>query len=124
MGLRFQRPQQLATQFVHAGYRVFYIETRFHQAGSTARLRQLAPNIYGVRLPGPVGLSLYDDEIHEDTLELWVHALNEFRHQVGISEAIEIVDLPFWAPLSLAARILWGWRTIYDCMDEHAGLEI
>lgn len=118
---RFQRPQQLATQFAQAGYRVFYVETRFHQIDSRVRLRQLAPNVFGLRLPGPAGLSLYRGKIDEETLELWVHALNEFRLQAEIHDAIEIIDLPFWAPIALASRILWGWRTIYDCMDEHSG---
>lgn len=118
---RIQRPQHLATQFARAGHRVFFLETRFHRAGRKARVRHLAPNVYGVRLPGPVGLSIYRGEVDEPLLERWVQALNELRRQELIEEAIGLVQLPFWTPLALAARALWGWRVIYDCMDDIAG---
>jgi GT2 family glycosyltransferase/glycosyltransferase involved in cell wall biosynthesis len=118
---RFQRPQHLATQFARAGHRVFYFETLFHRAGPEARVRDLAPNLFGVRLPGPVGLSIYQSEIDESLLELWVQALNDLRRHERIEEAVGLVQLPFWTPLALAARAFWGWRAIYDCMDDLAG---
>jgi GT2 family glycosyltransferase len=118
---RFQRPQQLASQFAQAGHRVFYLETRFHKAGPEARARQLAPSVYALRLPGPVGLLIYRGEVDETLLELWVQALNELRRHEQIEEAVGIVQLPFWTPLALATRVLWGWRVVYDCMDDLAG---
>ena len=44
-----------------------------------------------------------------------------FRRVNAIEEAVCIVQLPFWTPLALAAQQRWGWRVVYDCMDEHSG---
>src|SRR5262249_14881899 len=118
---RFQRPQQLATQFAQAGHRVFYCETRFHRAGADARARELAPNVYGLRLPGPVGLSIYEGDVDESLLELWLQAVNEVRRREQLEDVVGLVELPFWTPLALATRVLWGWRTVYDCMDDLSG---
>ena len=42
--------------------------------------------------------------------------------RLRISRAISIVDVPFWAPLALEARALWGWPVVYDCPDPSGGL--
>ncbi len=118
---RFQRPQHLATQFARAGHRVFYLESFFHRAGSDARVRHLGPNVYGVQLPGPPGLSIYEGEIDERLLERWIQALHVLRSKEEIEEAVCVVELPFWTPLVLASRELWGCRVIYDCLDDFAG---
>jgi glycosyltransferase involved in cell wall biosynthesis len=118
---RFQRPQHLATQFARSGHRVFYLETHFHRVDASAHTRQLARLIYGVRMPGPPGLTIYEGEIDERRLGRWIQALEIVRSRVQIEDAVCLVELPFWTPLALAARALWGWRVIYDCMDDIAG---
>jgi glycosyltransferase involved in cell wall biosynthesis len=117
---RFQRPQQLASQFANAGHRVFYLTTHFHQASSKVHLRTIAKGIYEVQLPGLAPLSIYQGDLQESTLELWVHAFDEFIRRANIEDAVGLVQLPFWTPLALAGRALWGWRIIYDCLDDHA----
>src|SRR5262249_41306010 len=32
-----------------------------------------------------------------------------------------LVQLPFWAALAEGARERWGWKIVYDCLDEHSG---
>jgi polysaccharide pyruvyl transferase CsaB len=118
---RFQRPQQLLTQFARDGHRVFYLNTRFHQQGSDVLVEDIGANVYGIQLPGPANLNLYVDEINEPALERFRQALDDFRRQAGIDEAVCVVQLPFWSPLAFAARQQWGWKIIYDCMDEHSG---
>ncbi|HJQ26315.1 MAG TPA: glycosyltransferase, partial [Blastocatellia bacterium] len=118
---RFQRPQQLLTQFARDGHRVFYLRTTFHQSGDAVRARRIGENVYEIELPGPHSLNLYRDAIDRHTLAELARALDEFRHRARITEAVAVVDLPFWSPLALATRQQWGWKIIYDCMDEHNG---
>ncbi len=118
---RFQRPQQLMSQFARNGHRSFYLRTTFHQQGSGVLRQDVAENVFGVQFPGPADLDLYRDEISPLVLEGFLAALDRLRLEAGIVAAVLLVQLPFWAPLALAARQRWGWKVVYDCMDEHAG---
>ncbi|MBZ5535418.1 MAG: polysaccharide pyruvyl transferase family protein [Acidobacteriia bacterium] len=118
---RFQRPQQLLTQFANNGHRIFYIRTTFHQAGTSVSAQTISRNIYDVQLPHRTYLNLYQDEISERASETLLNALEELRAGAGITEAVCLVQLPFWSPLALKARDRWEWKIVYDCMDEHSG---
>lgn len=118
----FQRPQQLVTRFARAGHRCFYVHTTFHQSGSRSFVRRMSGNVYGVRLPGPRPLrSLYEGEIDGRMLESAMNALKDLREAAGSDNAISLVQLPFWAPLAFAAREMWGWPIVYDCLDDFYG---
>ncbi len=120
---RFQRPQQLLSRFASRGHRVFYVGTEFHASGRDILFETISDRIYGLQLPGPENLSLYQDAIPEDVILEWVRALDNLRHEVGAWDVVCIVQLPFWAPLATYAQEKWGWRIIYDCLDEHAGFD-
>jgi GT2 family glycosyltransferase/glycosyltransferase involved in cell wall biosynthesis len=118
---RFQRPQQLLTQFAKAGHRVFYVRTTFQEDETVAIVREVAENVYEIHLPGPRDLNLYRDSLDPRTVEGVLDALHDLRRRAGIHRAITIVDLPFWQPLVRETRDRFGWKLIYDCMDNHAG---
>lgn len=118
---RFQRPQQLLTQFARDGHRVFYLATTLQANRAQPIVIELAANVWGVRLAGPTGVNIYRDELDAQLCSHLIEQLAILREDAGIDAAFTIVDLPFWAPLAEAARLRWGWKLIYDCMDEHAG---
>ncbi|MEW6499716.1 MAG: glycosyltransferase, partial [Cyanobacteriota bacterium] len=55
------------------------------------------------------------------SLEQTEIALMELRSHFAIQEAICMIDLPFWQPLALKLKKLFGWKLVYDCMDHIAG---
>ncbi len=116
---RFQRPQQLLTRFAKAGHRVYYLNTDFQAEGFG--LEPLAENVMGLRLPGPGDLDIYAHKMSADQIEAWLGIFENLRTSESLKEVVCFVQLPFWGPLALAARERWGWRTVYDCMDEHSG---
>lgn len=118
---RFQRPQQLLTLFAKDGHRVFYISCSFQQSNPQVLARRLGENIFELQLPGPshVGANLHG--LSKATLEKLINALAEFRNRAAIAQAVSLVHVPFWAPLAFSARAHWGWKLVYDCMDEHSG---
>ncbi|MFI5175469.1 MAG: methyltransferase domain-containing protein [Terriglobia bacterium] len=118
---RFQRPQQLATQFARAGHRVFYLRTNFHQSGNSVAVKAVSEMIHDVQFPGPAYLNLYREEMGEGTSDGFLSALDDLRRQARIADAVCLVQLPFWAPLATKVKDRWGWKIIYDCMDEHGG---
>jgi GT2 family glycosyltransferase/glycosyltransferase involved in cell wall biosynthesis len=119
--LRVQRPQQLLGRLASAGHCVYYLRTDFQSSPNLAPLESLAPNVFGLRLPGPANLNLYQASPSAEQIETWLTALNTLRQTEHLNEVVCLVQLPFWGPLALAARERWGWKVVYDCLDEHAG---
>ncbi|PIE23356.1 MAG: glycosyl transferase family 1 [Planctomycetota bacterium] len=118
---RFQRPQQLMRELAREGHRTFYVRNRFHEAHSDIEIGEIAEGIAELTLPGPAQLSVYTEQIDDDLLELFFRAFDRLRRSEAIHQAAVIVDLPFWEPLAQELRRRFGWKLIYDCMDEHAG---
>lgn len=118
---RFQRPQHLVSALAQAGHRGFYLRTTFHETGPRALVGQLADRVYDVQLPGPATFDLYQDEFSANLVEAMLAALNGLRQAAGITDAVCLVQLPAWEPVAAAAAELWGWKLVYDCLDEHSG---
>ncbi|HZR98684.1 MAG TPA: glycosyltransferase [Chloroflexota bacterium] len=116
---RFQRPQQIARHFARAGHRVLYLATEFRH-GDKPLLWELEPNVVAVQLPGPRFTSLYADVIDDRLLSQLVDAFADLRAELDVVQAVCMVDLPFWAPLALRLRERYGWKVVYDCMDDYA----
>jgi GT2 family glycosyltransferase/glycosyltransferase involved in cell wall biosynthesis len=116
---RFQRPQQIARHFARAGHRVLYVATEF-RPGAKPRLWELEPNVVAVQLPGPRFTSLYADVIDERLLPDLEAAFADLAPELVVRLAVCKVDLPFWAPIALSLRERYGWKLVYDCMDDYA----
>ncbi|MBN2369755.1 MAG: glycosyltransferase [Vicinamibacteria bacterium] len=116
---RFQRPQQLLTRLARDGHRVFYLAMRFHDNAGN-RMEVVSENVYIVGLPSP-RLDPYRDDLHGAAVDALMEALADLRHGAQVEAAVCIVQLPFWAPIALAARRRFGWKIVYDCLDDHQG---
>jgi polysaccharide pyruvyl transferase CsaB len=118
---RHQRPQQIMNQFAKDGHRCFYIRQTFHPIGDEAIMNIISNAVFDVYLPGPADLNIYTGELSLETKNKFFMALDKIRIKANITEAVIIVDLPFWEPLAELLRKQWGCKIIYDCMDEHSG---
>lgn len=119
--LRVQRPQHLLLRLARTGHPVYYLRTDFGPGARAEPLESLAPGVLGLRLPGPHSLNIYEDQLEATLLESWLGALDRLRLSEGLNEVVALVQLPFWGPLALAARERWGWKVVYDCLDELSG---
>ncbi len=118
---RFQRPQQLASQFAGSGQRVFYVRAGFQSDTDSFTFRNICPGVVEIGLPGPASLSIYRDRPPEPALDAWARAFDELRHTRAIAEAVCLVELPFWRPVAARLADRFGWKVVYDCMDSHSG---
>lgn len=118
---RFQRPQQLMTQMARAGHRVFYVATTFQEGSRRPAVTALAENVWGVRLSGPAQTNIYTDLPNMRIVDDVLAGLDALRSDAAIDAAMTVIDLPFWGRAALKARERWGWKVVYDCMDEHGG---
>ncbi len=119
---RFQRPQQMLTQFAGHDSRVFYINLKFmRRRAAEFHASQIRKNIFDISIHANPTLNIYKDNINEADLNSMMGSLEALRKEAGIVEAVCIVHLPFWQPLAKKIREVFGWKIVYDCMDEHAG---
>ncbi len=117
---RFQRPQQLASQFGRKGHRVLYVScSRFLPDGGPAwqTVRQ-AENVAEVRIRSARALDIYGGKLEGRDLDVLEEAFSVLARDLAIADAVCKVDIPFWTPLVLRLRERFGWRVVYDCMDE------
>jgi GT2 family glycosyltransferase/glycosyltransferase involved in cell wall biosynthesis len=122
---RFQRPQQLMTQFAQNAHRVFYLNTHFTGLDKTAAaVRALAERVWELALPGETSAVIYRDSLAGVSLDKSSAALCDFIRAQNISEAILFVQHPFWTPLAREIKARYGWKIIYDCMDDHSGFQV
>jgi len=116
---RYQRPQQLMSQFARAGHRVFYIvASRRPPHGASYALEQVADNIYQVALSSEQAPDHYAHALTPTTLHSYCAAIDALANDMGIRSAVQIVHLPFWGPLTRTLRERRDWKINYDCMDE------
>lgn len=115
---RRQRPQQLALALARGGHRVFYGslegEGEPREPAGVARGVTLLP-IAGVRREDPA-----DRRLDGSALDRAVNSLAAARERFDLHEAALLVQSPFWAPLAGRLSARFGWKMVYDCLDEHA----
>jgi len=117
---RFQRPQQLMSQFAAAGHRVFYVAQTFREDSQPYLLQRKAENVYEVSLRGP-RCNVYRDALGSRGLKVLFDSLNVLRCREGLGATAVFVQVPFWWPLAKSLSEHFAWPVVYDCMDYHAG---
>ena len=121
---RYQRPQQIMSQFAAHGHRVFYIRLgTVLPAHSEPRftITKLKENVYEVTLAAHRQIWINQEDISGTNADQLLASLADLREAFHIDEAIGYVMTPSWTTMALEARTRWGWRLIYDCMDEWTG---
>jgi polysaccharide pyruvyl transferase CsaB len=118
---RYQRPQQIMSQFAAQGHRVFYISpSRCLPSGAHPgfRIRRIKDNVYEVMLAAAAVPDLYGEQILGENLEVMLASLEELRNAYQIREAVSYVMIASWGSAAMETARRWGWRVVYDCMDE------
>ena len=118
---RFQRPQQLMSQFAEHGHRVFYLSiTHFRSPHAIPKfaVKEIGDNLFEVQIAARSLLEISQVVVEGRDLELLIESLDELRRAFNINEAIGYVMIPSWGKAALTTRQRWGWKIIYDCMDE------
>ena len=129
---RFQRPQQILSQFAHQGYRVFYVTTTFIEKRTPGfekkdledliQIKKIKENIYTLSLVSNSSLNLYRDSIErEEDLRFLKWSIDILREKADIENLLVYVNLPFWYPLAESLSKESNTKVVYDCMDYHKG---
>jgi GT2 family glycosyltransferase len=116
---RRQRPQQLAEALARRGKRVFY--GALAGPGEPREDTGAAPGVTLLPLPGVRREDPPDRRLQGDALESVLAGLARAREKYELHEVAMVVETPFWTPLALELSQRFGWKIVYDCLDEHAG---
>ena len=118
----FQRPQQLLSRLADRGHRVWYVSQFFEPGPCTPTVHRLRSRVCTLRLRGSAR-HLFSEELPADEEEAVFASLSALRDAEGIASAVSFVHQPFWWPLAERARRAFGWKVLYDCMDDHGGFQ-
>ena len=116
---RRQRPQQLAEALARRGKRVFY--GALTGPGEPREATAVAPGVTLLPIAGVRREDPGDRPLEGKALESALASLAAARDRYGLHEAVAVLQSPFWTPLARALRDRYGWKIVYDCLDEHAG---
>ena len=119
---RYQRPQHIASGFAADGHRVFYTGLTFSGWENQLHVELVRENIWRVDLPGPADHNRFLQVLPDPAVELCCNAILKLAQDFEIDQAIILIQQPFWARLAKQLENATGWKIVYDCMDEHAGL--
>jgi GT2 family glycosyltransferase/glycosyltransferase involved in cell wall biosynthesis len=117
---RFQRPQQLATQYGRHGHRVFYLSTTKFLApdGPAWDLTRKAQSVGELRIRSRRALGIYSGRLDPEDLDTLEASFEELARDLAMGDTVCLVQIPFWGPIAERLRERLGWRVVYDCMDE------
>jgi GT2 family glycosyltransferase/glycosyltransferase involved in cell wall biosynthesis len=119
---RFQRPQQILSEFARRGHRVFYVvNAQLHHAREPFTIRSVAENVWQIRMEP--SFDLYDGALTEDQQDHLHGDIAAVRRLHHITTAVQIVQFPAWWPVARSARDAFGWKIVYDCMDDWEHME-
>ncbi|MGH9316853.1 MAG: glycosyltransferase [Thermoanaerobaculia bacterium] len=116
---RRQRPQQLAEALARQDKRVFYGALR--GPGEPNEATPVAPGVLLLPIAGVRREDPADRRFQGKALETAFDSLARARQTYAMEQTALLVETPFWTPLARRLRERFGWKVVYDCLDEHAG---
>jgi GT2 family glycosyltransferase/glycosyltransferase involved in cell wall biosynthesis len=117
---RMARPQQLAIQLANLGHRVFYIQASFNR-GKTIFIKKVQDKVLLVKLPIGNDTILFNSALSKNNVVAIRANIVSLIAAFNIHSAIMKVDLPFWLQVAIKLSEEFGWKLVYDCMDEYSG---
>jgi len=118
---RYQRPQQMMSQFSAHGHRVFYIiRSKTPARGAPYELKQVAERVFEVALAFNEYEDFYSERMSSSNRKAGNESFSCLARDAGIRAALVVVHLSYWTALAIDLQKSRSWRMQYDCMDEWA----
>ena len=114
---RFQRPQHIISKFAERGHRIFYFTVNLRELEKPYEIKELGNNIYQIELSSPKYFDIYKDKLDENTINFLINSFNKLRHDIKL-DAFCFVEFPTWTHLVLKLRDHFGFKIIFDCLDD------
>lgn len=119
---RYQRPQHLLTRFAKKGHRVFYFTVNLRKLKNSYEIQKLQENIYQVELNSPTFFDIYKDTFKPESINAILKSFDELQKDLNV-DAVSYVQFPTWAGISLELKKRYGFKIIFDCLDDFVGFD-
>ena len=119
---RYQRPQHLLTRFAKKGHRVFYFTVSLRKLKNSYEIKKLQDNIYQVELNSPIFFDIYKDVFKPEYVDVILKSFDKLQKDLNI-DAVSYVQFPTWADISLELKKRYGFKIIFDCLDDFVGFD-
>jgi len=63
----------------------------------------------------------YRDTLSKGQIDSFISSIDQVKKDFNIAKALCFVVFPKWEPIVSKLRAIYGWKIIYDCLDEHTG---
>lgn len=115
---RWQRPQQLAAALSRRGLRVFYASLK----AATEPAQEAADPCGVILLPIPSVRweDPPDRRLQGKALDEAEEAFERYRDRYRFQDTALILETPFWEPLASRLSRRFGWKVVFDCLDDYA----
>src|SRR5262245_35625545 len=114
---RWQRPQQLAAALARRGLRVFYASLK----AATEPAEEAADPCGVVLLP--IRSIRWEDppdrRLQGKALDAAEEAFERYRNRFRFHETALVLQTPFWEPLATRLTRRFGWKIVFDCLDDY-----
>ena len=118
---RYQRSQQLLSRFAKDGYRVFYLTVDLMPLNIKYSVREIQKNVLELKPSISTKFNVYRDTLSKEQIASLISDMAQVKKDFNINKALCFVEFPKWEPLVSRLRDIYGWKIIYDCLDEHTG---
>lgn len=114
---RYQRPQHILTHFAGQGHRIFYLTQNLKKCKTSYEIRLLKKNIFQIDLSVPKFFDIYKDELNPKLVQTLLNTIGKLQNELKI-DAFCFVQFPTWCPLVLELKKLFGYKIIFDVLDD------
>ncbi len=115
---RYQRPQHLASNLASKGKRVFYFNANFNP--EQEKIEAINENLQIITLQHKIIHRIYDIDFDKDMKEIYTR-IDQFIFEKDIKDAAIVVNYPNWQPIAQYLKDKFGFKIIFDYLDDFAG---
>ena len=119
---RYQRPQHLLTRFAKKDHRIFYFTVNLRKLKNNYEIKKIQENIYEIELNTPTFFDIYKDTFKPELLDEILKSFDHLQKDLNI-DAVLHVQFPTWVELSLELKKRYGFKIIFDCLDDFIGFD-
>ena len=119
---RYQRPQHLLTRFAKKDHRIFYFTVNLRKLKNNYDIKKIQENIYEIELNTPRFFDIYKDTFKPELLDEILKSFDHLQKDLNI-DAVLHVQFPTWVELSLELKKRYGFKIIFDCLDDFIGFD-
>jgi hypothetical protein len=117
---RYQRPQHLLSKFAENGHRVFYFDVILKPLTTSYEIKEIKKNIFQINISSKNFFDIYKDKFDESTIAILLENFKSLQTNLKLDPII-FIQFPTWSSLAMALKKKYGWKIIFDCLDDFHG---